>query len=145
MEAEKFGDTRIEKRHMQVLWMLRLAIFTAARINEVASLRTGDVLVHRDDDGEFPYLYFRADAVKAKAGEDRSRKVPLHPALYDEKHPKFIGNFVAYADASETEHIFGAFADQRGQRARGWLVSIPRLHPRARDEAGHYAEEWEAG
>lgn len=115
VEEHRFGNTRQHRRASEVLWMLTLAVYTGARINEVASLRKGDVLRYSDANGSFPYLYFRADAVKAQAGEDKSRKVPLHPDI--------AASFEAYAKAAKGSHIFGAFEDSKDNGRAAWLVS----------------------
>jgi integrase len=120
VEEQRFGDTRQQKRHLEVLWILRLCVWTGARVNEIASLRKSSVLRHKDG---FPYLYFRADAVKAKAGEDRSRETPLHPALWDKGHPDFIADFEAYAMAAKQDHIFGAFEDNKDNGRAAWMIS----------------------
>ncbi|MGE0853525.1 MAG: hypothetical protein AB7O44_28590 [Hyphomicrobiaceae bacterium] len=107
--------------------MLRLAIYTGARINEIAQLRKRDVRRYTDGQYDFPYIHIREghpeQSVKGKKGEDNSRKVPLHPALYDAEQPGFVGNFVTYADASETDFIFGAFEWHRESGRAAWLIT----------------------
>lgn len=117
VEAERFGDTRQHKRHLEVLWLLRLAIYTGARINALASLRKSDVRPYRGVGGKvaFHCIAFRAEVVKAKAGEDKSYDVPLHPDIAAE--------FVAFVASVKDEHIFGAFEDSKDNGRAAWLVS----------------------
>jgi integrase len=117
VEAERFGDTRQHKRYLEVLWLLRLAIYTGARINEIASLRKEDVRPYRGVGGaaKFQWLYFRPEIVKAQKGEDKSRETPLHPDISDE--------FMKFVATIKGEHIFGAFENSKDNGRAAWLVS----------------------
>ena len=94
-ERHRFGDTRQRKDHDAVLWILKVLIYTGARIGESAGLTTADVR----REGSIAYLHFRRDAVKAKQDEDKSRKVPLHKDIADA--------FEAYAKSRPAGPVFG--------------------------------------
>lgn len=104
-EATNFGG----KRRVETLWLIRLAIWTGARINELAQLRKSDVGV----ESGIARIHF--PAVENMAGKTGSRKVPLHPTVADA--------FLAYAQGSASEYIFGAFKDDPNNGRAGWLIS----------------------
>jgi integrase len=83
-------------RHVEVLWLIRLAIYTGARINELAQLRKTDVFSE-----PVPYIHIREGAGQS-VKTLKARKVPLHSTIAD---------FVNFAKASETDFIFDVFPD----------------------------------
>jgi integrase len=106
---EKAAETKFGgARHVEVMWLLRLAIWSGLRINEIAQLRRDDVGFANG----VPFLHIRegeGQSVKTGAG----RRVPLHPACAD---------FVDYAKASKTNFIFGAFPAQSSNGRAYWLI-----------------------
>jgi integrase len=103
-EATSFGG----KRHIAVMWLLRLAIWTGARINELAQLRKDDVRV---ESGVARIHIREGEGQSVKTGDDR--KVPLHPSIADA--------FLAHAKASKTDFIFDCFP--HGEKGRAaWLI-----------------------
>lgn len=102
--ATKFGG----KRHDAVLWLLRLAVWTGCRINELAQLRKDDVGV---ESGVARIWVREGEGQSVKTGDDR--KVPLHPSIADA--------FLAYAKASTGEFIFDCFPNGEKGRA-AWLI-----------------------
>jgi integrase len=106
----RWADNRVEKRHDEALWMLRLAIYTGARISEIAALQVADLKTYDDGKVTFPYLYFRPEIVKAQKDEDKSRETPLHPDIAAE--------FVAFVKSVKGPNIFAGF----GGKAN-WIVS----------------------
>jgi integrase len=108
--VHRFGDTRQRKDHESVLWILKVLCYAGSRISETAGLKTADVR----RDGAIAYLHFRREAVKAKADEDKSRKVPLHSHIAE--------GFEAFAKSSKTGFVFGD-----GDLA-DWIISyFPRF------------------
>jgi integrase len=103
-EATRFGG----KRHVAVMWLLRLAVWTGARINELAQLRKDDVAV---ESGVARIWIREGDGQSVKTGDDR--KVPLHPSIADA--------FLAYAKVSKTDFIFDCFPNGEKGRA-AWLI-----------------------
>ena len=110
IEAKRWGDNRIEKRHLAAYWLVMLAIYTGQRIGALASLRKSDIKEHAKGGVSFHYIAFRKEAVKQDKGEDKASKMPLHPDIESK--------FLAFVATVEGKDIFGAFgADE------GWIVS----------------------
>ena len=112
-EETKFGGDR----HTEVMWMLRLAIYSGLRINEIAQLRKSDVGAAKIGDKHIPYLHIReGEGQSVKPGADHRapvRRVPLHPDVHA---------FVAYAKSSSTECIFGAFPPNPSNGRASWVI-----------------------
>jgi integrase len=109
MAAEtKFGG----KRHTEVMWLLRLAMWTGCRINEAAQLRKCDV--YRQNGVPVIHIKEGHPQQSVKNGES-VRKVPLHPVVAE--------GFLAFAQASETDFIFGAFPYNRDNGRAAYLIT----------------------
>jgi integrase len=99
------------KRHGEVLWMLKLMLWTGARPKEISQLRKADVYA----EASVPLIHIRARHAEQTLKTGRARRIPLHPAI--------AADFVAYADASERDFIFGAFGFSVSDSGRAyWLV-----------------------
>ena len=103
--ATKFGG----RRNVEVLWLLKLAIWTGCRINEAAQLRKRDVYV----EAGVPIIHIREGHPQQSVKTGEARKVPLHPAL---------AGFPAYASASETDFIFEAFPYDKDNGRAAYLI-----------------------
>jgi integrase len=104
-ENRKFGG----KRHTEVMWLIKLAIYTGARINELAQLRKTDVFSK-----PVPYIHIREGGNGQSVKTGKARKVPLHFAVAD---------FVNCAKVSETDFIFDMFPDDDVNHRAGWLIA----------------------
>jgi integrase len=106
-KATRFGG----KRHVEVLWLLRLAIWTGARINELAQLRKDDAVT---TESGVALIHIReGEGQSVKTGD--ARKVPLHSSIAAE--------FLAYAKSSKRDFIFGAFSDDKNNGRAAWIIS----------------------
>jgi integrase len=110
----KFGN----KRHDDILWILRLLTFTGARPNEICQLQGRDVC---ELDGVRSIRIQENDAVTGRKHPEKSvktgeaRVVPLHPAVMDFcKHAAQFG---------EGDFIFGAFPWNKDNGRAAWLTS----------------------
>jgi integrase len=92
------------------MWLLRLAVYTGARINEIAQLRRDNVRV----EAGVPLIEFCEGHSQQSIKTGEARKVPLHPA---------IGDFLAYAKAAKGEFIFGAFPHDKNNGRAATLIS----------------------
>ena len=85
------------KRHGEVLWMLKLMLWTGARPETDLPTAQSRCLCR----GQCALIHIRARHSEQTLKTGRARRIPLHPAI--------ATDFVAYADASERDFIFGAF------------------------------------
>lgn len=122
-ESKRHGG----KRHAEVLWMLRLQIFMGCRVREASQLQFGDV----DTDAGIPVLHFREQCAvtgrkhpEKSIKSDEARTMPLHPALWDKHHPRYVGeDFRAYSHGEARKFIFAAFDYSGDQRGRAdWMI-----------------------
>jgi integrase len=112
VEAHRWGDNRMEKRHAEALWIITLGMYTGARVSEIAALRKDDLQPYRGVGGAvaFYWLHFRPEIVKAEKGEDKSRQTPLHPAI--------AAAFVKFVEGVKGPLIFAGFNGKSS-----WIVS----------------------
>ncbi len=105
LPIDKFG----RNRHIEVMWLIKLAIYTGARVNELAQLRKPDVFSK-----PVPYIHIREGGNGQSVKTGKARKVPLHSA---------VAGFVNFAMASETDFIFDVFPDDDVNHRAGWLIA----------------------
>jgi integrase len=101
-------------KHEDVLWVLRLLIYTGARLNEICQLRPQDVYVEAGTG--IPVLVIHDAGERQSIKNTASiRKVPLHPAVKE---------FMAYAQkAGNRDRVFAGLAYTKGSGYGGWLSS----------------------
>jgi len=115
------------KRHTEAMWILRLEAFMACRVREGSQLQSGDIGVQ----SSVPVIHFREQCAvtgrkhgqkSIKTGEERT--LPLHPALWDKTHPRYVGaDFRDFAKGSAGRFIFAAFDYSGDARGRAdWMI-----------------------
>ena len=92
VESRWYAEDLINKRHPSKFWVPLLALFTGARLEEIAQLLTADIrqvegIWCMDINNNLPPQAGKSrglkKSVKTEAGE---RKIPLHPFLLDDLH-----------------------------------------------------------
>jgi integrase len=80
--------------HDDAMWVLHVQTFQGCRVNEAAQLQTGDF----ENVAGVPCVWFREECAgtgkkheckNIKTGDERC--VPLHAALWNAKHPRYVG------------------------------------------------------
>jgi integrase len=103
--------------HGDAMWVLHLQTFQGCRVNEAAQLQAGDF----ETVAGVPCVWLReecADTGKKheckniKTGDERC--VPLHPALWNTKHPRYVGADIRkLAKGKPGDFVFGFERYQR--------------------------------
>ena len=108
---KKAAETKLGgKRHQDVMWMLRLLIWTGARPREIAQLRKPDVYT----ESGVPLIHIREGHPLQSVKTSHARKVPLHSE---------VANFIAYANKASGDFIFGSFSHDKNNGRSAWLVN----------------------
>lgn len=115
------------KRHTEAMWLLHLEAFMGCRIREPSQLQCGDVGV----ESGVPVIHFRQECAETgrkhpekSIKTDEERTMPLHPALWDKKHPRYVGaDFRKFAKGDAGKFIFAAFEYSGDARGRAdWMI-----------------------
>ena len=105
-QSTRFGG----RRAADVLWALRLLVWTGARVSEIFQLRKADI----GTEGGIPLIWIREGHPEQSVKTGNARKVPLAPA---------VAGFIDYAVAQHDEWIFGAFTRSSSKGRAMWLIT----------------------
>jgi integrase len=129
--ATKWGG----KRSGSALWLLKVLIWSGARIGEISQLRQRDVVTIKG----VQCIMLREGKGQSLKTDASERTIPLHPALYDanyqKEHGQPVDDFRKFAQSPKrdpagkpTDFIFGCFhAGGKNKRATWAMNAFPKL------------------
>lgn len=121
--------------HEDAMWVLHIQTFMGCRVNEAAQLQKGDFEIVAG----VPCVWFREECAETgkkheckniKTGDER--RVPLHPALWNAKHPRYVGKDIRkFAKGKPGDFVFSFERYQRDGKPKPkggaqWMIQNGR-------------------